>query len=185
MGCPLNGALYPVAKYLLPCRCGQQIVVEPREAGRTASCRCGASLQIPTMLEMTALEITPEAVSKPPRKAAWAWPQAMKLAGTLVALVGIGIVVSFYLGRPRINPNAPEILRHSASQLSPSRAWIAWEDWQQAGVGSADPRQLQQITDYHVRQGVAGCVALAGLALVAIGAIAAKSRQSGVQERSL
>jgi hypothetical protein len=174
-----------VAKYLLPCRCGQQIVVEPREAGRTASCGCGASLQIPTMLEMSALEIAPEVVAKPPRQAVWDWPQAMKLAGTLIALVGVGIVIFFYIGRPRINPNAPEILRQSASQLSPSRAWLAWQEWQQSGLGSADPRQLQQITDYHVRQAVAGGVALAGVVLVAIGVMAARPRPSDAAKRSL
>lgn len=40
------------SKYLLPCLCGQQIPIEPRQAGETVACRCGISLQAPTMRKM-------------------------------------------------------------------------------------------------------------------------------------
>ena len=45
-----------MAKYLLPCSCGRKMPVEPRQAGQSVDCACGESLEIPTMLAMSALE---------------------------------------------------------------------------------------------------------------------------------
>lgn len=87
------------AKYLLPCRCGRQMTVEPREAGRTSLCPCGQSLLIPTMLEITRLEPAPAETSLPP-KCAWSWPHALLLAGIAMVVVAITLACVFrYLHR--------------------------------------------------------------------------------------
>jgi len=47
-------------KYLLSCSCGQSVEVEPSQAGQTVVCVCGATLLVPSMLQVKALPIAPE-----------------------------------------------------------------------------------------------------------------------------
>ena len=47
-------------KYLLSCRCGQCVKVEPGQAGQTAVCTCGENLIVPSMLQVKSLPIAPE-----------------------------------------------------------------------------------------------------------------------------
>ena len=42
-------------KYLLPCKCGQSVEVEPGQAGQTVVCACGENLLVPSMLQVKAL----------------------------------------------------------------------------------------------------------------------------------
>ena len=49
-------------KYLLPCKCGESVEVEPGQAGQTVVCGCGESLLVPSMLQVKAL---PKADEKP------------------------------------------------------------------------------------------------------------------------
>ena len=47
-------------KYLLPCKCGQSVEIEPSQAGQTVACGCGEGLLIPSMLQIRALPIALE-----------------------------------------------------------------------------------------------------------------------------
>lgn len=42
-------------KYLLPCKCGQSVEIEPSQAGQTVVCVCGEHLHVPSMLQIKAL----------------------------------------------------------------------------------------------------------------------------------
>jgi len=48
-------------KYLLPCKCGQSVEIEAGQAGQTVACACGESLLVPSMLQIKALPVAPEA----------------------------------------------------------------------------------------------------------------------------
>ena len=55
-------------KYLLSCKCGQTVEIEPNQAGQTISCACGERLLIPSMLQIKALPIAPEKQEPPKEK---------------------------------------------------------------------------------------------------------------------
>jgi hypothetical protein len=47
-------------KYLLPCKCGQSVEIEPSQAGQTVACSCGENLTVPTMMQVKALSLAPD-----------------------------------------------------------------------------------------------------------------------------
>ena len=158
------------AKYLLPCRCGQQIVVEPRQAGETIVCSCGASLQAPTMLGILSLEPAPPEPAPATAKTHWGLAHRMLLLGIAFVLASLLGGVVLYLTRP-IAPSdviEPEQIRATISQFSPTRTWEIWESMK-LGLGRTDPRYAAAVLQHHVWLGVAGLAALAGVALVVVG----------------
>jgi hypothetical protein len=164
-------------KYLLPCRCGQQIAVEPRQAGETAVCSCGQSLPIPTMLEMSALELAPPEVSLPSQRA-WGWCQRiMLLGGTLliVAIVG-GALLRWNRPVAPTDVIVPEEFRQSASHLTPVQTWHYWGLMKQGMDRRTDQIFAAALTRYHVWQSTAAVMALAGIVLIGLG-VAMKKRQ--------
>ncbi len=83
------------ATYLLPCSCGQEILIEPRQAGGTVQCQCGQTCVVPTLREVQRLRPAPDS-SKTSTAAepAWGNPQRFLAAGlVLVALAGIAAVI--------------------------------------------------------------------------------------------
>jgi hypothetical protein len=172
-------------KYLLPCRCGQQVVVEPRRAGETVACSsCGASLQVPTMLEMAALEPAPVVAAGPMAGAGWGWPHRMILLGAVCLLAAIGLGVWFYLIRPiqPIDVIDPEQIRAIANRLPPTRTWETWEAMKQ-GLGRSDPRYAAAVLQYQVKLGAAVVLGLVGVALIVAAAMTGRQadRQTGRQ----
>ena len=55
-------------KYLLPCKCGQSVEIEPGQAGQTVVCACGENLLVPPMLQGKALTAAPEKSVAPSKK---------------------------------------------------------------------------------------------------------------------
>jgi hypothetical protein len=49
-------AKFDKPKYLLPCSCGRQVLIETTQAGERIRCECGAELEVPTLLEIARLE---------------------------------------------------------------------------------------------------------------------------------
>lgn len=82
--------------YLLPCRCGADIVVTVAKAGGVATCPgCGAESAVPKLRDLSRLE--PAKVAGRPAASArprtWTAAHTMLLAGTLVAAAcGLGSV---------------------------------------------------------------------------------------------
>jgi hypothetical protein len=50
--------------YLLPCSCGQSVEIETSQAGQQVSCSCGATLQVPSMLQIKSLPIAVHAANQ-------------------------------------------------------------------------------------------------------------------------
>jgi len=55
-------------KYLLPCKCGQSVEIEPGQAGQTVVCACGETLLVPSMLQVKALSVALEKPVPPDSK---------------------------------------------------------------------------------------------------------------------
>jgi hypothetical protein len=165
------------AKYLLPCRCGRQIVVEPREAGQSSSCPCGNSLLIPAMLEMSRLEPAPVETTQP-AEGAWGWQHSMMFIGGALLLFAIGLGTYVHWQRPiaPIDAIDPGAIQYSANKLSPLQTWHYWSLMKQDLDRRTDQRYEARLTQYQIWQAFAGGVALFGLALIGAGVAMGKKR---------
>jgi hypothetical protein len=164
-------------KYLLPCRCGQQFVVEPRRAGETIACSCGAALQIPTMLEMAALEPSPEASIVPAYRTDWNWRRGMLLLGGVFVLMGMCGGASLYWfvrPTPPIDALVPEQVRESAKRLPPAQTWAIWENMKQGLDPRVDKNYAAALSNYQGLLTIDVVVALIGVALIVVGATAGR-----------
>jgi hypothetical protein len=169
------------AKYLLPCRCGQQVVIETRQAGQTVVCPCGESLPVPTMLEIIALEPAPEESLSTSNGEGWGWPQRLLLLGGACLLAGMLFALLFWLDRPiaPIDTLDPEYVRRSAEKLPPSVTWHYWAMMKQGLDRRIDQRYADLMTIYHFKQTFAGILVLAGVSLAGVG----MAKRKGERER--
>lgn len=78
-------------KYLLPCTCGQSVVIDVGQAGQQVTCTCGRTQEAPTMRGVRALPIAEEA-SAADAKVRESRPAWSSLQG---ALFGAGFLLAF------------------------------------------------------------------------------------------
>ena len=80
-------------KYLLPCKCGQSVEIEPSQAGQTVVCGCGENLHVPSMLQVKTLPIAPERSTTSGNKAVPSYSAAfiMLAAGIVCAILALPI----------------------------------------------------------------------------------------------
>ena len=74
-------------KYLLHCRCGQQLAVEKSQAGTQILCRCGLQVEVPTLRRLDTLE----KVGRLERPARWTQTQGILFVCGVLLLLGGGI----------------------------------------------------------------------------------------------
>ena len=168
-------------KYLLPCPCGLETVVEPRQAGETVRCACGSSLQAPTLLEMSALDPAPEETRARPNVPSWgAWHRVMLVGAALVSAALVA-AVWLYVQRPvsRFAFDPDEILR-AVQHMPPRQTWENWEAVKQGLDRRTDQEYVDALVRFHVWEGVFGGLAAIGVVLLAVGAIGNRTRRPGV-----
>lgn len=165
-----------MAQYLLPCDCGNKIVVEPRQAGETLRCPCGAPITAPPMLQLKTLEPAP--VDRRPEAPAsrWGARQGLLLSGVLVVAVAVGLAVVLYQHRPvhpELRYNSAEV-RQRVGQLSPLQSWRAWQTLRQRGLMVASPQDLEAyrgaVLQWRLSAVLVGLLAIGGIALIIVGA---------------
>lgn len=169
------------AKYLFPCPCGQQIVVQPRQAGETIACSCGTLLQIPTLLDMTGLEpVAPESAAPPTPSTAWGLRHRLLLLGIFLVVAAVVGIVWLYVERPvsRFDTIDPEHIRQTAQKLPPSQTWSIWETMKQGLDRRTDLTYEAAVLRFRVWQGVVAALALLGIALVVAGTIGTKDTRT-------
>jgi len=173
---PCLGVRLPVtAKYLLPCSCGRHVVVEPRQAGQTLSCPCGASLTAPTLLGLAALDPAPD---EPVVSAsAWGFKQRLQLIGG-VLLLAAAVGGAWLYGHRPISPTIDaRYIQATAKKFTPSQAWTIWKDMEQQGLDRRiDQRFADAVIRFRIWMVVVGCIALAGATLCATAKWGARDR---------
>jgi hypothetical protein len=143
-------------QHLLPCSCcGAKTPVDLGQAGETVVCQCGATLNVPTMRQLGALE-TLETVENKTVGAATEWGarQGILLLAAVVTVVAgiIGGTLWF------VHPAPPErdtqaVLRAFDEQIksmTPLQTWELWQDQilKEGLVQYEDPAQMA----YHARK---------------------------------
>ena len=80
-------------KYRFPCaRCGETLLIDVSQAGRQIACQCGASLEVPSLRAIRALEAATD-VSVKPRRRSWDRGRGVLFAAGLVSAV-LGLLVA-------------------------------------------------------------------------------------------
>ena len=167
-------------KYLLPCSCGQSIVVEASQAGQMVACSCGRSQEAPTMRGIRALEPAAQAnarEAKPGQPAAWSPVQGgLFVLGILIAMAGIAAAGWYGYEIQRINvpvPTEADFIR-DANQIDGMPVDELYEGYikvREMGLGAAETPLYaiaQRVEAVYKRYVIAGCIAaVIGLALVA------------------
>ena len=170
--------------YLLPCSCGEKVPVEPRQAGEVVRCSCGASLEVPTLLEMAALErAEPEPGARRPSRP-WGVRQGLALMGAVIFLGALVLVI--FVSRTRPHPPgfdrpemSPEAIRRQSRALTPFESRRAWQTLRAQGPDGLMPAQEQRYADklgryqeellrWRLSMGVVLVIAVAGVSLAVI-----------------
>jgi hypothetical protein len=119
-------------KYLLPCPCGKKTPVERRQAGQAIRCSCGAELEVPTLLEMNALEPMEEAAPPPEPVVRWG------ARGRLI-LIGLGVLLltapaAVYIMSTWPQPPTRTMIGRQIDNLSPRGVRQLWRDLRREGL---------------------------------------------------
>ena len=77
-------------KYRLPCKqCGEEAVIDISQAGRQLVCRCGATVEIPSLRAIRALEPATEVRERRPTRS-WTQGRGIVFAvGLVIAVLGL------------------------------------------------------------------------------------------------
>jgi hypothetical protein len=178
-----SGVSFVSAKYLLPCHCGQHVVVEPRQAGETVVCSCGVLIQVPTMLGMKALEPAMEETFR--ANADWGWPHRTLLVGLVLVAAAIAAVILLWSHRPVSSSEivTPEQIQANARQLTPIQTWTIWETMKQGLDQRIDQPYVDAMTRFHIWMTVAAICLVVGAGMTIAGW--AKGGRFGVAEEGV
>jgi len=155
-------------KHLLICSCGEELVVDARQAGETVECKCGKTVDVPRLGDLRQLPVVSDRQSQSPP---WTLQQGLTFAaGSLVVLVGIICLVVFFQEWVRLDTTdrRQELLaagNQIVDKLSYTQALQAWRQRRAAGIGP------KQTPDYVVAQRRAATLSLR--MMIAGGGIAA------------
>ncbi len=173
-------------KYLLPCSCGSQITVEPRQAGQAIPCSCGATLQVPTLLDMTALEEAPQEPTSASPPSSWGAAGGLQFLGSILVALSIALgVFLLVVDRPRSRFDAidPDEIRASAQKMPPAQTWEVWQTMKQGLDRRTDQQYMARVGMFQVKLVFTAILALLGIGLFVAGLLLKKQairiRESG------
>lgn len=129
------------------------------------------------MLGMAALEPAPsEEVALP--RAAWGWPQRIRLLGVVLAALAAVAAIGLLLNRP-ISPFQmiqPEQIQASAKDLTPLGTWNTWEQMRQGLDRRTDQKYEAAVVSFRAWLTVAFLMGATGVGLTVAGAMMRKRR---------
>jgi hypothetical protein len=173
------------AKYLLPCRCGKNAVVEPRQAGEAIVCSCGATLDVPTMLAIGRLDVAAEEMDQLELRPGWGWPERLLAIGLLSLMLSVAAGAWLAWTRPisRFSLIDPERIRQSAKNLSAAQTWEIWEGMKQGIDRRTDQQYADAVRKHQLWMITAGTVGLIGAGLIAAGATQMRKQPTSAAAR--
>jgi hypothetical protein len=194
--CPLNNSSachyfstlkredFPLqVKYLFPCKCGQRLTVEPRQAGEIIVCTCGQSHEIPTLLQLKKLE--PLIVEDDFAPSAWGLAHGLILLGIviLICCTGLASCLLFLVGPPQspFSRKSPEAIYEMAQNLSPREAWRIWISLREYGFDPQkhwmERRFFEKVAEYKVLWILLVPVFLLGATFIISGIVALRRKR--------
>ena len=182
---PLSRRIFVSARYLLPCRCGKRIPVEPRQAGESIQCSCGVLLKVPTLRAIRALEMEelgPELVATQESAPTWGVLQGMALLGAAITLAALAIAgwLIATLPTPPPAPPDPQQIRDETEALVPFQVLRVWHSIKNTRlVAGRTPSELayrDRLFRHRLGLGVVGAIGMLGIVLCVATTFSARSR---------
>lgn len=166
--------------YLLPCSCGRNLRVEPRQAGETVRCECGLTCAVPTMRAVQNLR--PASTTLPAEaKPAWGNPQRLLVAGlVIVSLAAISAVI-LYIQFPThfAGLRPPEQERQFVKSLPPLETMRYFRTRILPGIELYESAEVQRKEKMvYLGMGSLAVFAAIGLSLVGVGVTGIMRRRS-------
>lgn len=164
-------------QYLLPCSCGRKTPVETRQAGGSIVCECGATLDIPRLLEMKRLEKVPLQTKNVQKAVVWGAGHKLLLSGVVV-LVVVALLWNHVVKtsvRDISDDITPEQIRAECQKMSPLETWAAWTFLRDNGINPPKNRFERYMEGLYAQGQMMkiglGCIALGGVTLIAAGIV--------------
>lgn len=167
-------------EYLLPCSCGEKLVVDRSQAGLSKSCSCGKEVVVPTLRGLEQLERAAPAEEHVPQRE-WGARQAVLFLGAVItgfALLAAGLL---WLTRP-VFPQAyrDAMIQEAGStfdldEMTIYRTFELWRDLQNPDFATL-PEFAAMVNGYEQAQAVfrdrlafAGGATVVGLMILGVG----------------
>src|SRR4051794_36916866 len=113
-----------MSQFSLPCSCGQRLTVAANQAGELVRCRCGLTVEVPTLRELNRLERVAD--RSPPPPAAWSKRQGLILLGAVIGVLSLGALVWLELHRPPAQETALMQVKTPVDRFSIAQTWDYW-----------------------------------------------------------
>lgn len=127
-------------KFLLPCECGQSVVVERRQAGSIVNCVCGRPLEAPTIRGFEKLARADEEQEQLPP--IWGLRQGLVFLGLFIALPAFAFAIFLYTQLPTLNESN---ITQYINQISPVESWALWRLYSDGMPKNPSPDTLAAI----------------------------------------
>lgn len=128
------------ARYLLPCGCGQQVVVEARQAGLEVACACGARLSVPSIRGLN--ELARVEGAPPQAKRTWGPRQGVLLLGALIAVPCLVLAVAGHLAPLPEHPSYTldlDLNQEQVEVMPVDRLFEMWEEFNESFDTAENP----------------------------------------------
>lgn len=172
-----------MARYLLPCSCGQNVEVEAKQAGLQVACKCGKKQEVPTLRGLKQLSLVAGSQQEAAAQAStWGPRQGITFLGVVVLLCGLAGAGVLWFTWPKFDmPDFDKFRadsRQAAMEMNLVQAFEAWDGMQKTGFSrNLNPafRNYEDRSAAHTRWLIASGI-LAGVGGVMAGAALASGK---------
>jgi hypothetical protein len=169
-------------QYLFPCSCGRKTPVESRQAGEATRCDCGATLEIPRLLELKKLERVAFEARETENIPNWGIGHSL-IVSAVVVLAGVLLLwmgISYFMPGNPYDRMTPEQTRAQSAKMTPVETWETWQYFQQVGLNPPKERIDRYIEGQYAKRQMLltylGIAAAGGVALLVAGIFLAGKR---------
>jgi hypothetical protein len=163
------------AVYLLPCTCGNKVLVDAGQAGAKVVCVCGKQLSVPTFRGLRELEVVadgPASAAAAAEDRPWSATRGFLFSAGLLVSVIAAILISYHLyvysqmrdGGEVYRQQHMEELRRGVDDLSPVQALAEFDEAAKEGLkvmGTPPWAHISKMRDDSYRWLIGSLIALA------------------------
>jgi hypothetical protein len=118
-----------MSKYLLPCKCGNEVAVEIGQAGGQVHCpTCGQAVDVPPLRQLRHRPRADDQIDS--ARSAWGARQGVATAGLIFAFMLLVVALWNRLSEPSVPEFDPETRRQAVDEalkdLTPAQGWRMW-----------------------------------------------------------
>ncbi len=175
-----------MSKYLLPCECGKNVLIDVSQAGQQIPCECGQLVEVPTLRGVRELERSDEPVVDSRASTEWDTTRGMLFAGSLLLFVIGGAVSYFGYEGLAITPNATHEVEREAftaviDDMTVVDGYEMWKEMKEHGLG---PRGANPFVNVRAFRSGRQQALTVGIAICVIGLIGAVVASVGWQRKT-